>query len=237
MQNFLKEAVKMMQHQNLSSLNLQPPLVPPGLLGQTGDQLAAAFLMQAQAQAQLAAQKKSQQSGLTPFEQQILKKLGIDPEAVKQAGLDPKFLVHLANMDPKAAVDPKLCAMMMQKPDFPGSQFPNQAVLHQAALDKQLGLFPGLAPSPALLSPHQEPNLPSNFMLQYLELSHASLFPGLALRHEPEESGSVREEQLLPLLSCRTLHQLRQWNHRLELQVRLELLGFFDFLLVVGGRN
>merc|ERR550532_3724543 len=90
----------------------QPPLVPPG------DQLAAALLMQATAaqaaQAQLAAQK---QSGLTPFEQQILKKLGIDPEAVKQA-----------------AVDPKLCAMMMQKPDFPPpgvSPFPGQAVLHQ----------------------------------------------------------------------------------------------------------
>merc|ERR550532_1674625 len=145
----------------------QPPLVPPG------DQLAAALLMQATAaqaaQAQLAAQK---QSGLTPFEQQILKKLGIDPEAVKQAGLDPKFLVHLANMDPKAAVDPKLCAMMMQKPDFPPpgvSPFPGQAVLHQTALDKQLGLFPGLSASPALLSPHQEQNLFSRNPPQFVD--------------------------------------------------------------------
>merc|ERR550532_1801081 len=100
----------------------QPPLVPPG------DQLAAALLMQATAaqaaQAQLAAQK---QSGLTPFEQQILKNLGIDPEAVKQAGL------------------------------------------HQTALDKQLGLFPGLSASPALLSPHQEQNLFSRNPPQFVD--------------------------------------------------------------------
>ena len=144
-QNFMKEALKMMQHHQ--TLNLHPPLLPPG---GPNDQLAAALLLQAQ----LAAQKKSQ-VGVTPFEQQILKKLGIDPEAVKQAGLDPKFLVHLANMDPKAAQDPKLSAMMMQAPEFPlplGS-------FHTG----KMGLFP------PVISPHHEHNLFSRNPQQFVD--------------------------------------------------------------------
>ena len=175
MQNFMKEALKMMQQQNLNSfnsnnillnMNLHPPLLPPGLLA-PGDPFSS-LLVQAQQQQQ---QKAAQQTNsVTPFEQQILKKLGIDPEAVKQAGLDPKFLVHLANMDPKAALDPKLLAMMMPKPGVEaatpatGQQqhgFPNQKMLG-LGLDKQLGLFPGLPPPPGagIISPHhQDPNL------------------------------------------------------------------------------
>ena len=153
--NLMKEALKVMHHQ---ALNQQPPLLSPGA---AKDQMTAAFLLQAQ----LAAQKSQQsQAGVTPFEQQILKKLGIDPEAVKQAGLDPKFLVHLANMDPKAALDPKLSAMMMQSSDLPPplGNFPS---------GKMMGLFPGLAglpPSP-VISAHHEHNLFSRNPQQFVD--------------------------------------------------------------------
>ena len=72
---------------------------------------------------------------MTALEIQILVKLGIDPEIVKQAGLDPKFLIHLANMDPKYALDPKVLAMMTQKQDLKGAPFQNQKML-QLAMDK-----------------------------------------------------------------------------------------------------
>ena len=173
-QNFMKEALRMMQQQNLNSLNhgpnnllnmnLHPPLLPPGFLHPGGPDPFAAFLLQAQ-------QKQAQVTQVTPFEQQILKKLGIDPEAVKQAGLDPKFLVHLANMDPQAALDPKLVTMMMQKSQgqeaqssSPGGFASQNKMMPALGLDKHSGLFPGLAapplPGAGIMSPHhQDPNL------------------------------------------------------------------------------
>ena len=161
MQNFMKEALKMMQKQNMNSfnsnnillnMNLHPPLVPPGLLPPHGPDPFTAFLMQAQASQHHQHQQQKSLSSLTPFEQQILKKLGIDPEAVKQAGLDPKLLVHLANMDPKAAVDPKILAMMMQKPSDATSSSPAPATgsqkMMQLGMDKPMGLFPGRVVDP-----------------------------------------------------------------------------------------
>ena len=165
MQNFMKEALRMMQQQNLNSLNpgnnllnmnLHPPLLPPGFLPPGPDPFTA-FLLQAQ--------HKQQQAGqVTPFEQQILKKLGIDPEAVKQAGLDPKFLVHLANMDPQA-LDTSLLTRMMGKSQAQSAQ--DHSKMMQLGLDKHpAGLFPGLPPPPpglpgaGIMSPHhQDPNL------------------------------------------------------------------------------
>ena len=89
-------------------MNLHPPLMPAGLFSP-----AALFHSQAANQQlhQHQHQQLQHQQQTTSFENQIFAKLGIDPEIVRQAGLDPKLLIHLASVDPKAALDPRLLAM------------------------------------------------------------------------------------------------------------------------------
>ena len=169
MQDFMKKALKAMQQQNLNSLNpnnvnnnlqnmnLHPPLIPPGIVPPGTDPFTAALFLQAS--------QKSQQNSMTAFENQILTKLGIDPEIVKQAGLDPKFLIHLANMDPKSALDPKVLAMMTQKPEMPGVSLQNQKMM-QLAMDKQMGFFPGL---PQPMMPHHDPNIFNRGQQQFVD--------------------------------------------------------------------
>ena len=164
-QQVMRDALRSMQEQNqnslsglgpvschnLANMNLHPPLIPPGMVQPGTDPFTTALLMQA------ATHQKAQNS-MTPFEIQILTKLGIDPEVVKQAGLDPKFLIHLANMDPKAAADPKVMAMMTQKqPDRTpqGINFKNQK-MRQLAMENQIGFFPGL---PQPIMSHQDPKI------------------------------------------------------------------------------
>ena len=171
-QHMMREAVRSMQEQNQSSftsnsgtgssssgahnllnMNLHPPLIPPGMIQPPGaDPFTAALLLQAATQQKA---KQSQQNSMTAFENQILTKLGIDPEVVKQAGLDPKFLIHLANMDPKAALDPKVLAMMSKKMPAQEINFQNQK-MRQLAMENKIGFFPGL---PQPIMSHQDPKI------------------------------------------------------------------------------
>ena len=164
-QQMMREALRSMQEQNQNSfssncgggshnllnMNLHPPLIPPGMLQPGSDPFTAALLLQAATQ-----HKAQSKNTMTAFENQILTKLGIDPEVVKQAGLDPKFLIHLANMDPKAAMDPKVLAMMTQKLDMTqGVNFKNQK-MRQLAMENKIGFFPGL---PQPIMSHQDPKI------------------------------------------------------------------------------
>ena len=168
-QHMMREAVRSMQEQNQSSftsnsgtgsggahnllnMNLHPPLIPPGMIQPGADPFTAALLLQAATQQKA---QQSQQNSMTAFENQILTKLGIDPEVVKQAGLDPKFLIHLANMDPKAALDPKVLSMMSKKMPSQGINFQNQK-MRQLAMENKIGFFPGL---PQPIMSHQDPKI------------------------------------------------------------------------------
>ena len=99
-QHMMREAVRSMQEQNPSSftsnsgtgsggahnllnMNLHPPLIPQGMIQPGADPFTAALLLQAATQQKAQQQQQSQQNSMTAFENQILTKLGIDPEVVK----------------------------------------------------------------------------------------------------------------------------------------------------------
>ena len=124
---FKEQEAKLMNNANLQNMNIHPPLIP-GMMPKGFDPLAA-----------IMAGNKEQPSQTSPFESQIFSKLGIDPDVVRQAGLDPKLLIHLAMVDPKSGMDPRMLAMFStQNREL---EMSNQKMM-QLALESKFGAPP-----------------------------------------------------------------------------------------------
>lgn len=119
---FKEHEAKLLNNPNLQNMNLHPPLIPGILPKLPGNQL-------------------NNQNHTSPFENQIFSKLGINPDVVRQAGLDPKLLIHLALIDPKSAMDPRMLSMFNTQAKE--TEFPNQKMM-QLALESKLGMMPNL---------------------------------------------------------------------------------------------
>ena len=133
---FKEHEAKLLGNASMKSMNIHPPLIP-GMLPQGLEPLSAAMQMHG---------ANPDLSSTSPFERQIFSKLGIDPDVVRQAGLDPKLLIHLAMVDPKSAMDPRMLAMFStQSKEL---EFPNQKMM-QLAMENKLGLLKNGPPPPA----------------------------------------------------------------------------------------
>ena len=125
---FKEHEAKLLSNSNLQNMNIHPPLIP-GIIPKGLDQLA------------IKAGKEPNQT--SPFENQIFSKLGIDPEIVRQAGLDPKLLIHLAMVDPKSGMDPRMLAMFStQNREL---EMSNQKMM-QLAIESRFGIHPKMPP-------------------------------------------------------------------------------------------
>ena len=130
-QAFREQEAKLQRESAMQNMNLHPPLIP-GMIPYGGNPPN---------------QTKNFPNHPSQLESQIFAKLGIDTDVVRQAGLDPKVLIHLAMMDPKAALDPKMLSMFTMPPR--GPEMPNPKML-QLSMDGHAGLPPGPGFSPGL---------------------------------------------------------------------------------------
>ena len=135
-QAFREQEAKLQRESAIQNMNLHPPLIPGMMPFGHGNS----------------------NSHPSQLESQIFAKLGIDTDVVRQAGLDPKVLIHLAMIDPKAALDPKMLSMFTVPPR--GPEIPNPKML-QLSMDGHMGMPPttqGFPPGlPEIFKLNQKP--------------------------------------------------------------------------------